>query len=342
MVLCSLIFRSIFHIFGLGSLNASKKIRLTFYTFYLTQCIIILSLLNTIWIGRTSIFSNFDDWTHSSDNLQYFSIIIMDGAVLIESLRGQKRLLQVNALISDIELTMTKAQMDIGKVYEAFQRDALKKFVVFMLIFTLTESSYYFSNFNNSALTKLILLNFYLFLFKHMREFQFIFYIDLVNCHLKMIQTEVRSLMPSPCKTSHTLFVSTTEEFRKHFHLSFETYLKARKLLLKTIKSFHWSTMVIIFQNVIQLLMEIYWISFGIVNAPSKDKLKNFEMWPLIPCLLPKILLPWYMWKTCERCYKLENEIFHVLHSINLRTHDERTVLMVKFFFSCSNQSLHS
>lgn len=327
----SLIFRTIFHIFGIGSLNGSNslRIRLTFFGFCFFQCTLILSLLNIIWAGRTSIFSSFDDWTHFSDNLQYFSVILMDGTVLIEGFIGQITLAKVNAMILDVELCMRRFHMDTGDTLEANQKELLKKFFIFLMTLTMTESSYYFSNFDNSSLTKLILLNFYLFLFKHIREFQFIFYVNLISCYLNIIKFEVQSLVQS----SQVLFITarTQEELQKRIHLCYKIYFNVQKLLSKTIRVFHWSIMVIIFQNVIQLLVEFYWISFGIVNAPSKIQLNNYEVWPLLPCLIPKIALPLFMWKSCERCYKHENQIFHVLASINVGSVDKKSILMVSF-----------
>lgn len=320
-------FRTIFWIFGLGLDKNSKKHRILFNFLHLFQWFIILHLNINIWRFKNQLFSSFDTWTNLSDNIQYFSILIVDLTVLLESIFMQK---WIQNLILMINKSWMEKNFGASRIlFRKFELKFSKVFVIFMVTLATTETSYLLCNIGNTALSKLIVYNFYLFFFKHLREFQFIFHICLVKVFLEIIEIEVKNLVESNQTVILYEFRNYKRISKNHLKRSYKLYFFVTKYLTKTMKIFRWSMVMIILQNNVQLLTEFYWIAFGLINISAKEKLDDYEVWPLIPCLLPKVCLPLYLWDLLNDISVLEYKIFNRLNSILLRNCNEKDVFMV-------------
>lgn len=303
--------RIFFCFFGLESVPCLPPLTYVFL-FLQTLALVCLSVFNWLLLvtqKQSSIKTH--KTSFGVEAVQNFSIHILCGTILMEAFMRHKRFRELHSLIADIELNSSD-------LFRSFQKDFLQKLTIFTITLVTTECSYYLSNPSYEKLQVMILLNFYLFFFKHMREFHFIFYINTAVTCLKMIEAELRTLS----EDSHIPFLMINKKFRRRFYqklwLVFDTYYKVRVVFNTLVKLVRGSITIIILQNLLQLTVEFYWIAFGFMNNTSNDdKFLYFQIWPLIPCLLPKIFLPLYMWESCEAIYQLESRIFHHLQTFN-------------------------
>lgn len=312
----------IFCFFGLESLTGLPSL-IYFFLFLQMSIVVVISVVTWI-IGGNPSYATHHKASVGVKNVEYYSVCLMCGTILVEALMRHKRFHKVNRFISDIE----RASVHLSAILQEFRKDFLTKLTIFMITLVTTECSYYLSNPSNEKLKEMILLNFYMFFFKHIREFHFIFYINVAVTYLKIIQAELSILADD----SHVSYLMKNKKFRRNFNrnlrLEFETYLKLRIIINNCVKLVHWSITVIILQNVLQLTVEFYWIAFGYMNNTfNEDTFMHLKIWPLIPCLLPKIFLPLYMWESCETIYLLESDIFHKLQKFNVDSSTSAVVI---------------
>lgn len=307
--------RKIFCFFGFEPF--SEKFN-SFYWILFFQSVIVLSLDYYMYVktvieleGRESI---------GTEVVQYYSLLLIHVTIIVESIIGRNCFVRVNRLLP-MKCVITRG----------FVRKMTRKFLIRLIIFTIiyitTEFSFYFSNPSNEGLKKMIIANLYLYFFKHMREFHFIYYINVSHSCLEGVEGVFDELLKLPLNIKN--YKKSTRKFRE----TFVTYSNLRIFIKKSVNIFQWSITMIITQNLLQLIVEFYWIAFGYMNTSSNsdyDKhVLQLTFWPLLICLIPKISLPLYMWESCEKIYQIENRIFHKLQQWDVKKVENEGFLQI-------------
>lgn len=208
-------------------------------------------------------------------------------------------------------------RVDLRKEYKNLRTNFSSISIMFAILWSSCEAFYLYKNRRRDEISAIICNSLYIFAIKYSRGFQLIFLMEFPKLLLEIARNEISEIVQ----------YSNYEEqvplcFNKFLHrrllVTCRVTMETRKLLRFVNRMFELSLLAMIFQCHNHLNADLYWVSFLVVNESSQN-LNSFSM---IVNLSPKVFFLIYLWQSVAYCYRINQDLIHLLHKINVNFDD--------------------
>lgn len=279
--------KAYFNCLGFQALFKSKTVYICSFIPIFFHVSLILVLFTIVWLFRHDILFSNDSAGIFADYVTFSSLIGYYLLVLFEIILKYRRILQIQIKIIEIRRFLSDNSKYCEFLWWFFRRSLLQ-----ITLWLISEVGYYFGNSSNCQIQINLLFFLYPMAMKQFRELHFIFYCSY--CEL-LIDCLIAKIEKNDLKNIN------------------EPFWKIKELVEIVNRTFEWSLLATAVQSQVQLIFEIYWIVFGIVNE------SKLNPWPLIFCCLPKLGLVLSIVMSCQNCQDREKDFGALIQKFDLR-----------------------
>lgn len=165
-----------------------------FYCWYIVHFLLWSLQASIIWIYQDLIFYTKDWLGKFSDQILYFVAFAAYFSFQFDALQSRKKYLEIFKEFEKLEIILQRNRFELELIYAKFYKKYELKFILYFCCYFLSVLSLFFTKFHEAQSRNYSLAFTYQATLNSLKQLHFIFYMDLVNFHFKLLNEQLVEL----------------------------------------------------------------------------------------------------------------------------------------------------